>query len=85
MAIPFSAPDKGFFIDINEYLIEHFPMLNWKARNAIGTLCEKDSDFNLDPIYEQIDQWVIIYAKSKGIEVPIVKSSKYESKTTSTL
>lgn len=85
MGISIDQPDKGFFIDINEYLIEHFPMLNWKARNAIGTLCEKDPDFDLKPIYDQIDQWVITYANSKGIEVPIVKSSEYESKTTSTL
>lgn len=82
MGISIDQPDKGFFIDINEYLIENFPMLNWKARNAVGTLCEQDPDFDLEPIYRQIDQWVLTYAKSKGIEVPIKETELNESETT---
>jgi hypothetical protein len=82
MGISIDQPDKGFFIDINEYLIANFPMLNWKARNAVGTLCEQDLEFDLTAIYEQIDQWVLIYAESKGIEVPIKETELDESETT---
>jgi len=44
-------------------------------------LCEQDPDFDLDPIYRQIDQWVLTYAKSKGIEVPIEETELNESET----
>ena len=70
MAI-YGQPEHEIYVDINSYLIENYPVLTWKQRNAIGHLCSTDEDFDLDPIYDQIDEWVFYYAEEKGIDIPI--------------
>ena len=53
-------PDYDPFVgvNINEYLIETYPMMSLKQRKAVWTLCQSDGDFNFDPVYEEIDAWV---------------------------
>ena len=69
MAI-YGQPEHEIFVDINSYLIEEYPILTWAQRNSIGHLCVNDEEFDLDPIYDQIDTWVAYYAEQQGIEIP---------------
>ena len=50
--------DPNITVDINEYLIENWPTLTLKNRTSVWTLCQNDEDFDLDSIYNQIDDWV---------------------------
>ena len=50
--------DPSISVDINEYLIENWPTLTLKNRTSVWTLCQNDEHFDLDSIYNQIDDWV---------------------------
>ena len=50
--------DPNITVDINEYLIENWPTLTLKQRTSVWSLCQNDEDFDLESIYEQIDDWV---------------------------
>lgn len=67
MSISVKQPKHEFVIDINKYLIDNFPSLSWKQRNAVGTLCEQDPDFCFDQIYKQIDKWVETYSLQRSL------------------
>ena len=56
--------DPFIGVDINEYLIEEWPMLTLKQRRAIWTLCQNDEEFDYDPIYEQVDSTVLLLAET---------------------
>jgi len=49
-------------VDVLQYLVENYPKLTLKQRKAIGILVMNDDEFNLDPIYDQIDEWVGHYS-----------------------
>jgi hypothetical protein len=51
-------------IDVNEYLIEEWPTLTAKHRQSVWHLCQTDEEFDYDPIHDQIDEKVYIYAES---------------------
>ena len=55
--------DPSISVDVNEYLIEHWPTLTLKNRTSVWTLCQNDEDFDFDSIYEQIDDWVYTLAE----------------------
>ena len=69
MAI-YGQPEHEIYVDINAYLIDTYPILTWQQRNSIGHLCVNDEEFDLDPIYDQIDTWVEYYAEEQGIDIP---------------
>ena len=50
-------------LDVNEYLIQEWPKLTLKQRKAVWSTCQSDEDFDWDPIYEQIDQAVLVLAE----------------------
>ena len=56
-----SDPDFNplLVVDVNEYLIENFPQLTLKQRKAVWTRCQLDEEFDYEPIYDQIDDWII--------------------------
>lgn len=56
--------DPTISVDINEYLIEHWPTLNLKQRTSVWTLCQEDEDFDYDSIHDQIDAWVFDLAEN---------------------
>ena len=60
-----SDPDFDPFVgvDVNEYLIEHWPKLNLKQRKGVWTTAQFDEDFDYESIYDQIDQYVIALAE----------------------
>jgi len=51
-------------VDVNEYLIEDWPMLTLKQRKALISICQYDGDFDWSPVYEQIDQAVLVLAET---------------------
>ena len=51
-------------VDVNEYLIEEWPMLTLKQRRAVFSLCQNDEEFDYDPIYEQVDATVLLLAET---------------------
>ena len=51
-------------VDVNEYLIEEWPMLTLKQRRAVFSLCQNDEEFDFDPIYEQVDATVLLLAET---------------------
>ena len=51
-------------IDVNEYLIDEWPTLTAKHRQSVWHLCQTDEEFDYDPIHDQIDEKVYIYAES---------------------
>ena len=51
-------------VDVNEYLIEEWPMLTLKQRRAVWALCQNDEEFDYDPIYEQVDATVLLLAET---------------------
>ena len=55
--------DPFLGVDANEYLIEQWPKLTLKQRKAVWSACQVDEDFDWDPIYEQIDQAVLVLAE----------------------
>tara|TARA_R110002074_G_scaffold306553_1_gene477600 strand:+ start:1477 stop:1983 length:507 start_codon:yes stop_codon:yes gene_type:complete len=56
--------DPFLTINVDEYLIENYTTLTAKNRQSVRYLCQNDEDFNYEPIYEQIDDWVYEYAES---------------------
>ena len=54
----YGQPNQAIVVDINSHLVENYPLLTWQQRNAIGHLCVTDDEFDYDPIYDQIDDWV---------------------------
>lgn len=56
--------DPFIGVDVNEYLIEEWPMLTLKQRRAVWTLCQNDEEFDYDPIYEQVDATVLLLAET---------------------
>tara|TARA_Y100000033_G_C2736701_1_gene106290 strand:- start:279 stop:845 length:567 start_codon:yes stop_codon:yes gene_type:complete len=56
--------DPTLSVDINEYLIETYPVLNLKQRTSVWTLCQNDEDFDFSDIYDQIDDKVFEYAET---------------------
>jgi len=77
MAI-YGQPEHEIVIDINPYLIDAYPFLTWHQRNSIGHLVTTDPEFDLDPIFEQIDAWVYQYCEDKGIDIPEDEESDEE-------
>jgi len=51
-------------VDANEYLIEDWPMLTLKQRKAVISTCQYDAEFDWTPVYEQIDQAVLVLAET---------------------
>ena len=51
----YGQPDRKLVININKYLIDKYPTLNLRTRNAIGALVEK-ADINLSSVHKQIDK-----------------------------
>ena len=56
--------DPFLTINVDEYLIENYTTLTAKNRQSVRYLCQNDEDFNYEPIYDQIDDWVYEYAES---------------------
>ena len=56
--------DPFLAINVDEYLIEHYTTLTAKNRQSVRYLCQNDEDFDYEPIYDQIDDWVYEYAES---------------------
>lgn len=56
--------DPSLSIDVNEYLIENYEAISLKQRRSIWSLCQNDEDFDYSSIEEQIDSWVIKFAKT---------------------
>ena len=56
--------DPFLTVNVDEYLIENYTTLTAKNRQSVRYLCQNDEDFNYEPIYEQIDDWVYEYAES---------------------
>ena len=50
--------DPCLIFDINEYLIENFPMLTAKQRKAVWTSCQNDEDFDFTDLEDQVDECV---------------------------
>ena len=50
--------DPCIIFDMNEYLIDNYPMLTAKQRKGVWTKVQLDEDFDWEPIEEQIDDWV---------------------------
>tara|TARA_B100000405_G_scaffold299292_1_gene257390 strand:- start:12610 stop:12837 length:228 start_codon:yes stop_codon:yes gene_type:complete len=59
----YGQPDRKLVININKYLIDKYPTLNLRARNAIGALVEK-ADINLSSVHKQIDKITKDYVSS---------------------
>ena len=51
-------------VDANEYLIEDWPMLTLKQRKSVISSCQYDDEFDWSPVYEQIDQAVLLLAET---------------------
>lgn len=56
-------PARKVTVDINQYLIDNFPTLNLRSRNAIGALVEK-ANINLSSVHKQIDKIAKNYVSS---------------------
>ena len=56
--------DPFLGVDVNEYLIEDWSKLTLKQRKAVWHLCQTSEDFDWSPIYEQIDEAVLILAET---------------------
>lgn len=56
--------DPTLSVDINEYLIENYPVLNLRQRTSVWTLCQNDEEFDYSAIHEQIDVKVYEYAEA---------------------
>lgn len=56
------AYDPLLTVDVNEYLIEHYPTLTAKNRQSVWHLCQNDDDFDYDSIHDQIDDWVFKFS-----------------------
>tara|TARA_R110002020_G_scaffold143654_14_gene316158 strand:+ start:1631 stop:1912 length:282 start_codon:yes stop_codon:yes gene_type:complete len=56
--------DPFLGVDVNEYLIEDWSKLTLKQRKAVWHLCQTNEDFDWSPIYEQIDEAVLILAET---------------------
>ena len=50
--------DPCIIFDINEYLIENYPMLTAKQRKGCWTNVQNDEDFDFGEIEDQVDEWV---------------------------
>ena len=87
-ALYYSAVDEHdpyVQVDINEYLIENWPVLNLKQRKCIWTLCQNDEDFVFDEIHDQIDAHVFAYAESDDSVVLPSEDESDEEETDSCL
>ena len=56
--------DPYIAVNVDEYLIEEWPTLTAKHRQSVRHLCRTDEEFDYDPIHDQIDEKVYIYAES---------------------
>ena len=65
--------DPSITLDINEYLIDEWPDLSLKARQAVWTTCQNNEDFDMSSVEDQIDDAVYTVAEQSpelGIELP---------------
>ncbi len=56
--------DPYIAVNIDEYLIQEWPTLTAKHRQSVRHLCQTDEEFDYDPIHDQIDEKVYVYAES---------------------
>ena len=56
--------DPYLAVNVDEYLIQEWPTLTAKHRQSVRHLCQTDEEFDYDPIHDQIDEKVFIYAES---------------------
>ena len=56
--------DPYIVVNVDEYLIDEWPTLTAKHRQSVRHLCQTDDEFDYDPIHDQIDEKVLIYADS---------------------
>lgn len=63
--------DPYISLDVNEYLIDKYPMLSLKNRRSVWSSCQSDDDFDYSSIEHQINQRVRKLAvKDMTIELP---------------
>ena len=63
--------DPYLSLDVNEYLIDHYPMLSLKSRRSVWSSCQNDDDFDYSAIEHQINQRVRKLAvKNMTIQLP---------------
>ena len=63
--------DPYISLDVNEYLIDKYPMLSLKRRRSVWSICQNDANFDYSSIEHQINQCVRKLAvKDMTIELP---------------
>ena len=68
-----SEYNPSLTFDVNEYLIEEWPMLSAKARKAVWITCQNDDQFDYSHIEEQVDEHVYAYAETDpSVELPTI-------------
>lgn len=63
----FGQPELDLVIDINQYLIDEFPLLSLIDRKAIGTLILRDDEFDLTSVHDQINQATLNYINKENV------------------
>ena len=63
--------DPYISLDVNEYLIDKYPMLSLKNRRSVWSSCQNDGNFDYSAVEHQINQRVRKLAvKDMTIELP---------------